>query len=199
MPDTGPPWSIPYVEPTDNPRVYPAASEALAEAIADGLDAAGNAGIGSNVVSVTKTDLFSSTSGTYTAITGLSATITPSSATAKGLVIAVVQANMDAVANSGGVALRILRDATSSPVGDANGSAIQASAGVGVEVTKRLPETAVIVWLDSPGAATATTYQVETRRLGTAGTIRINEGGFADTTARDGVTVSTITCIEVAP
>jgi len=41
MPDTGPPWNIPYVEPTDLVRAYPQASEDLADAIADGLDAAG--------------------------------------------------------------------------------------------------------------------------------------------------------------
>jgi len=41
MPDTGAPWNIPYVDPTDLVRDYPQASEDLADAIADGLDAAG--------------------------------------------------------------------------------------------------------------------------------------------------------------
>jgi hypothetical protein len=41
MPDTGAPWNIPYVEPSDLVRDYPSDSEDLAEAIADGLDAAG--------------------------------------------------------------------------------------------------------------------------------------------------------------
>jgi L-serine deaminase len=41
MPDTGAPWNIPYVDPTDLVRDYPQASEDLADAIADGLSAAG--------------------------------------------------------------------------------------------------------------------------------------------------------------
>jgi len=40
MADTGSPWFIPYVEPGDLVRDYPAASEALGTAIAAGLTAA---------------------------------------------------------------------------------------------------------------------------------------------------------------
>jgi hypothetical protein len=38
MPDTGAPYFIPYVEPTDNPRVYPDVSEDLALAIVAALE-----------------------------------------------------------------------------------------------------------------------------------------------------------------
>jgi hypothetical protein len=58
MPDTGAPWNIPYVESTDLVSDWPADSLALANAIAAGLDDAGNAGIGSNVVQAVKTDTF---------------------------------------------------------------------------------------------------------------------------------------------
>jgi hypothetical protein len=40
MPDTGAPWNIPYVEPADLVRDYPAADEAQALAIAAGLSSA---------------------------------------------------------------------------------------------------------------------------------------------------------------
>jgi hypothetical protein len=36
--DTGAPWNIPYAEPTDLVRDWPALSEDVAEAVADGLD-----------------------------------------------------------------------------------------------------------------------------------------------------------------
>jgi hypothetical protein len=70
MPDTGAPWNIPYVAPTDNPRLFPAADEAQALAIAAGLDAAGGLVA---VKSVVKTDTQSTsmTGGSNTAITGL--------------------------------------------------------------------------------------------------------------------------------
>lgn len=41
MPDTGAPWNIPYIEPSDLVRDYPAANEDMADAIAAGLTAAG--------------------------------------------------------------------------------------------------------------------------------------------------------------
>jgi hypothetical protein len=40
MPDTGAPWNIPYAAPADLVRDWPALSEDVAEAIADGLSAA---------------------------------------------------------------------------------------------------------------------------------------------------------------
>ena len=48
------------------------------------------AGIGSNVVSVTKTDTFSTTANGFTVPTGMTVAITPSSATAKILVIVTI-------------------------------------------------------------------------------------------------------------
>ena len=88
MPDTGSPWNIPYVEPSDLVRDYPSDSEDLANAIADGLDEAGNAGIGSNVVTATNSSVFTTSSATYTPVTSMSVSITLSSATSKVLVFA---------------------------------------------------------------------------------------------------------------
>ena len=56
MPDTGAPWNIPYVAGTDLVADWPTDSQTLAEAIADGLDAAG--GI-VQVVQTVKSDYFS--------------------------------------------------------------------------------------------------------------------------------------------
>jgi hypothetical protein len=75
MPDTGAPWNIPYVAPTDNPRVYPAADEAAALAVAAGLTAAGVVKQVKQVI--TETD-FTTTSTTFVDLTGVSVTITPS-------------------------------------------------------------------------------------------------------------------------
>jgi hypothetical protein len=40
MPDTGAPWNIPYAAPSDLVRDWPALSEDVAEAVADGLESA---------------------------------------------------------------------------------------------------------------------------------------------------------------
>jgi hypothetical protein len=58
MADTGNPWFIPFAEPSDLVRDWPALSSAVGTAVAAGLSAAGNAGIGSNVVQTVKTDTF---------------------------------------------------------------------------------------------------------------------------------------------
>jgi hypothetical protein len=195
MPDTGPPWNIPYVEPTDNPRVYPAASEDLAEAIADGLDAAGNAGIGSNVVQTVKTDTFSTSSTSFVTVTGLSVTITPTSATSKILVVGQIGAGSG---NDNDVApVKITRGATDIYVGDAASTRIQGVFG------GRSPlnsggwlNSYSIVFLDSPDTTSPVTYNVVTRSTAGGFTSFINRSG-ADT---DGVSVrgaSSITVIEV--
>jgi hypothetical protein len=53
MPDTGAPWNIPYAAPTDLVRDWPALSEDIAEAVADGLDIAASY---TNVAVITATD-----------------------------------------------------------------------------------------------------------------------------------------------
>ena len=87
MPDTGAPHFIPFADPTDLVRDWPALSEDVAEAVADGLDEAGNAGIGSNVVHSTMTNTFTTSSTSFVDVTNLAVTITPSSATSKVLVL----------------------------------------------------------------------------------------------------------------
>jgi hypothetical protein len=87
MPDTGAPWNIPYVAPSDLVRDYPSDSEDLADAIALGLSAAGNPGIGSNVVSDTSDVDFATSSGTFVDDSQISVSFTPTSATSKVLLI----------------------------------------------------------------------------------------------------------------
>jgi len=73
MPDTGAPWNIPFVAPTDNPRLFPAADEAQALAIAAGLSAAGYV---KQVVFATDSTNRTTTSASLVSAT-ISVTITP--------------------------------------------------------------------------------------------------------------------------
>jgi hypothetical protein len=193
MPDTGAPWNIPYVETTDLVSDWPADSLLVANAVAAGLSAAGNAGIGSNVVSVTKLDTFTTSSTSMVDITDLTVTITPSSNTAKILVLMNVNLSNTSANQSSNV--RLVRTSTAIAIGNAAGSRTRSTfsaslsnqydiAGVGAH------------FIDSPATASAVTYHLEISANG--GTATVNRmGGDADA-ASNPRTVSSLTVIEVA-
>ncbi len=187
MPDTGAPWNIPYVDPTDLVRDYPQASEDLADAVAAGLSAAGNAGIGTAVVQTVLPTVFTTTSTTNTDVTGLAVTITPTSATSKVLIILDLVYGHD---SGGGLVLfQLVRGATdiaksSAFTRDATFSTASANTAEANSFT--------VAFLDSPGVATATTYKVQARTVG--GTLAVNQA--PGDTANGSVSI--ITAIEVA-
>ena len=194
MADTGAPWNIPYVEPTDNPRVYPAADEAQALAIAAGLSAAGNAGIGSNVVQTVKTDTFSSSSTTFTNITGLAATITPTSTSS----LVLVTLHIGTVDQSGdnNIFGDCTRDTTPIGIGAAEGSRGVAGWAASTNAANR-PKVASWSFLDAPNKDTATVYQARIRVAG--GSAFVNRSSSDGDSSGNPRTISTLTLIEVAP
>ncbi len=148
------------------------------------------------VLSTVKTDTFSTASETptFTDVTGLSVSITPSSTSSKILIFV----NMYA---SGGVSgmrhySRLVRGSTAICVGDSAGSRLQVSAYNVNERTATMNDFP-ITFLDSPNTTSSTTYKVQVTAE-TADTIYINRSGQdsnSDTYAR---TASTITVMEVA-
>ena len=110
------------------------------------------------VVSTTKTDTFTTTSvQTFTDITGLSATITPSATSSKIFVIANIWGSNDvAVANS---LIRLMRDSTPIFVGDAAGSRAQAQTFYAQ--SNFLQASHMLSTLDSPATTSAITYKVQ--------------------------------------
>lgn len=144
------------------------------------------------VKSTAKTDTFSTASTTYTDITGLSVSITPTSASNKVLVMFTVN-----VANTSAYGrLQLVRGSTAIAVGDAAGSRIQASsqfydANGGAQVIN------AITFLDSPATTSATTYKVQiSTPSSTAYVNRSQDDTDANTRTR---TISTITVMEVTP
>jgi hypothetical protein len=186
--DTGAPWLLPYPEDTDLVRDGASDIEALAVATAAGLSAADNAGIGSNVVSVTKTNTFTTTSTSQVDITGLATTITPTSNTAKVLVICNISTANDA---GGGNQFILVRGSTNIALNTETTNKFTVFSSLGLASTNSSTVQS-FSFLDSPLTAAATTYKV-TMSV-TSGTGVINRQGTA--TARGGV--STITAIEVA-
>jgi hypothetical protein len=157
------------------------------------------AGIGSNVVQTVKTNTFSTTSVTFTDVTGLTATITPSSATSKILVMAQVMCAPSS-GNNVNAAFRLNGGNASNYVGDVSGVLLRAVAGLhndsrGTTLDYdryQSNETIEMKFLDSPATTSPVTYAVQTAV--TSGTSFVNrnaENSFV-------VGASSITVIEVA-
>jgi hypothetical protein len=128
------------------------------------------------VVSTAKTDTFTTTSSTYTVVTGLTATITPKSATSKILVL--VQLAYGLVSNNGWGNFKVTGGNTSVYVGDTAGSRVRAVFGgtMGADGQGSLLSSS-INFLDSPATTSATTYQVEAR-IAAGGAVFVNRPPF---------------------
>lgn len=132
------------------------------------------------VVSVSKTDQFTTTSTSMVDVTGLSATITPTSSNSKILVLV-------SLVVSGGITLvvsqftQLLR-----------GSTTIASWIVGAPATDQ-PGTLAYNLLDSPNTTSATTYKIQTRGDGALVGINARQNGNAQD-----VGDSSITLMEIA-
>jgi len=193
MPDTGAPWNIPYVASSDLVSDWPTDSQDLAQAVADGLALSYN-----QVVQTVKTDTFSTTSNTFTPVTGLSASITPAATSSKVLIIAQVSFSLETTASVGH--FRLAGGNAGDYVGDAASGRIR-----GVFAFRNMSDDqyysttpGVMVYLDSPATAASVTYSVETMSSSvTAGTVYVNISGrdFADD--RGMRSASSITLIEV--
>jgi len=147
------PAGTPYVESSDNVADYPGVSLALANHIDD------TGGKVLQVVSVAKTDVFSTSSSTFTNITGMAATITPSSVSSK--ILLLVQLTMGAEQQ-----LRITGGNAANYIGDAFGSRTRAVVAYRQYITNEfigLTQSVGITYLDSPATASAVTYQIQVR------------------------------------
>ena len=141
------------------------------------------------VVSAIKTDTFSSTSATNVDITGLSVSITPSSATSKILVF--VQGNYGPSIGSQIVNFQLVRDSTNIAT-PTNTGLLYSSTVSAYQTTSDQTANYSIIFLDSPATTSATTYKVQGRSAG-ASTWYVNRRNTADMN-----TISTITVMEIA-
>lgn len=144
------------------------------------------------VVSSTKTDTYTMSSATFTDVTGLTASITPSSTSSKILVIASLTGTGQ-VATTGGH-IRLARGGTGIAVGDAAGNRIQDTAYF--DASDR-PKTVILEFLDSPSSTSSVTYSVQVRNEG-SGTVYVNRSQSDTDNAIFMRTTSTITVMEIS-
>jgi hypothetical protein len=149
------------------------------------------------VVQTVKTNTFSTASTSFVDVTGLSVSITPTSATSKILVLMDVKLGSDT--NVSGY-LKILRDSTSIYIGDADGSCQRATYANSDDPSAQWPYQAVGNYLDSPATTSSITYKIQilSEPIENTGTVYINRGGDSSTTAAGGRTASSITVMEIA-
>lgn len=148
------------------------------------------------VKSTTKTDTFSTTSATFVDVTGLSVSITPTSASNKIVVFADIKLNGQSGTNT--AFARLMRDSTAIYLGDAAGSRTPASSSSRIS-TEGVASSGNI-FLDSPATTSATTYKVQIAvNQAAAGTIYVNRGSDDVDNANRGRYTSSITVMEVTP
>jgi len=157
------------------------------------------------VVSTTKTDTFTASlaQAATTAITGLTASITPSSATSKVLVLAQVNATAYLIYTESAITI-LTRGGTPICIGDAAGNRSQGTSGSGYNANAAVYGTTTvlgipILFLDSPATTSATTYGIDISHTG-FGTADVYVNYPRATTDRSDHwrTTSTITVMEIS-
>jgi hypothetical protein len=142
------------------------------------------------VVSTTKNDVFSTASTSFTDVTGLSVSITPSSTSSKILVL--VNVMLGSTADAG---IKVQRGTTDIAIGTGSSSfnCLGQSAPSPGSDLEYAPQHSSISHLDSPSTTSATTYKVQGRTNG-SGTLYINRRSIADSF----IGASSITVMEIA-
>jgi len=143
------------------------------------------------VVSTTKTDTFTVNSRSYSAITGLSVSITPSATSSKILVIVSLQG----VSSNNGDAV-ILRDSTQIAVGDTAGSRTSSSFGEFYNGAGSVFRSNSASILDSPSSTSAITYSVSCLTY-TSSVFYVNRSATDTDSSPYSRSASTITVMEV--
>jgi hypothetical protein len=137
------------------------------------LEAGATGGKILQIAQTTKVDVFSTSATSYTDLTGLSVSITPSSTTSKVLVMLQVAVGHSAVGSAD--RLNLVRDSTAIFEGS-NGSdngTIAWNNQNAFDQNSTIPFT--VVYLDSPATTSATTYKAQVKT--STGTLYVNRSG----------------------
>ena len=161
-----------------------------------GVPTGGGGGI-TQIKQTVKTDTFTMTGTTFTDVTGLSVTITPSSSSSKVLIIPSLSIGAKKGARHG---YRILRGSTAIGVGDSSGSRTQYTQQAGNLNSDTAVYSNTFLFLDSPATTSATTYKVQLRsETDVSGyEVYINRSDDDQDNASYGRSASSITVMEVS-
>ena len=153
-----------------------------------------SAGTVLQVVQATKTDTFSTSSGSYVDVTGLSVSITPTSLTSTILVLVNIGCLSAASTN---VRMNLVRGSTSIYQGALSGTINRASINFDIPFNYG-GSSASLAYIDSPSAISSTTYKMQMATNGSAtGYLNRTERDQSGTSG-DARTPSSIIVLEIA-
>ena len=148
----------------------------------------------SDVVSVTKTDTFTTSSSSFTDITGLSVTITPSSSSSKILVLFGIFGSNSSSGSRW--AVRMIRGSSAIAIGDASGSRSRVTGTSETSGGGGNMKCFSGNHLDSPSTTSATTYKFQAAAID-GNTVQINKSVADSNSSSYARTASYLTVIEV--
>ena len=146
------------------------------------------------VVSTTLSSAFTTASTTYTDLTGLSASITPSATNSKVLVFYSVFLGQESGAFTH---LRLMRDSTAIGIGDVAGDRDRTTISSWTGGDNRFTTVSAGNFLDSPETTSAVTYKFQTRTV-SSGLVYVNRNSRNNDSPSEARGISTITLMEVA-
>jgi hypothetical protein len=155
----------------------------------------GNGQVPVQVLQTVKTDTFTTTSSSFTDVTGLSVNITPTSASSKILVL--YSTSIGAPSGQYSVGVRLVRDSTAIYLGDVRGSRTRASSWSWSESSQYSLIPVNGIFLDSPATTSATTYKLQ--MISAYGvTVYLNRNEIDGNNAVQGSIPSQITVMEIS-
>lgn len=148
--------------------------------------------------STVKTDTFTTTSSSYTDITGLSVTITPTATSNKILAICHINGEGDGSTQGYFTLARVISSTTDNTiyVGDTSGNKVRGSLNMHINQNNEC-KNGTLVFLDSPNTTNEITYKIQTRTQG-SGTVNVGRSSLFDNTANSGTFPCSITVMEVS-
>ena len=148
------------------------------------------------LVQTVKSDTYSqSVSTTYTDVTGLSVSITPTLATSKVYVSVLLHTANDTASGERGM-FRIMRDSTAIGIADTAGSRTRATTGYFSLLNTQMMNMYGMNFLDSPATTSATTYKIQ--MFTTSGAVQyVNRSSDNADASYTGRVISTITVMEI--
>ncbi len=152
----------------------------------------GSGGLVAQVVTTNLLTTFSTSSSSYTDLTGLAVTITP--ATTSSRIVIMVMLNIKASSTNSGFA-QLVRTSTAIAIGNAGGSQTRCSIQASQLGNTASMFNGCITYVDSPATASAVTYKVQV--LAPAGTTYINQSDGDASNSQSGRGASTITVWEL--
>lgn len=144
------------------------------------------------VVQTTKTDTFSTTSGSLTDITGMSVSITPSRTTSNILITFTL--GQVACSSTASIGVALLRGSTLIGVGTTAGSRISTSAGGLLNTDRGAAQS--FTFLDTPATTSATTYKLQIY-INSGNTAYVNRSATDTDSTTYTRTASTIIAMEI--